>query len=64
MKKIFIFFRTINNVSFLRGCSSVFNIWGEFNYERDDSKAIAKDWRVVGQDMQKAIDMVVAQYGK
>ena len=57
MKKIFDFFKSLNNYSFLKGCSSIFNFWGEFNYERDDNEAIAKDWRVVGQDMQRAIDV-------
>lgn len=57
--------KNIKKNSFWKGFFSIFNIWGTpVEYEHDDYKAIANDWKIIGQDMQRAIDMVAEQYGK
>lgn len=51
--------------NFLKGFFSIFNIWGNpVEYEKDDLKAIANDWKIIGQDMQFAIDTVKNEYSK
>lgn len=51
---------------FFKGFFSIFNIWGNGinidDIELDTYKAIENDWMKIGQDMQKAIDMVKNEY--
>jgi hypothetical protein len=51
--------------SFVKGMGTVINIWGNyfsFNYsqtpEEADRRALACDWRMVGQDIRNAMEKI------
>jgi|GEM_PF-1971961 len=56
------------NHSILSGIASTFNLQGNyfsnFEFETDDSKALASDWIIVGHDLNQAMESFKENHNK